>query len=114
MLALGAMPIVPVRRPEVREDVAEQVAGHHHVEPVGVHHEVRGEDVDVQLVPAHLGVAGSDGGDPLIPVRHRDRDAVALGRRGEVLRRTPVGQFVGVLQDPVDAGARSASRRTGF
>ena len=38
--------------PEVGQDVAEQVAGHDDVEPVGVQHEVRGEDVDVELVDA--------------------------------------------------------------
>ena len=47
----GAIPIVPVhRRPEIGQDVAEQIRPHDDVEPVGVLHEVRGEDVDVVLV----------------------------------------------------------------
>ena len=51
MLPLGAMPMVPVQAgSEVGQDVAEQVAGDDDVEPVGVHDEVRGQDVDVVLV----------------------------------------------------------------
>ncbi len=38
------------RRAQVGEDVAEQIRADHHVEPVGVLHEVRGQDVDVVLV----------------------------------------------------------------
>jgi hypothetical protein len=57
-VADGAMPMVPVQAgPEIREDVPEQVGGHHHVEPVRVEHEVGGEDVDVVLVHAHVRVA---------------------------------------------------------
>ena len=42
------------RRAEVGQDVAEQVRAHHHVEPVRMLHEMRAEDVDVELVGRHL------------------------------------------------------------
>jgi hypothetical protein len=42
-------------RPEVGQDVAEQVAGHHHVEALRLQHEARGEDVDVLLVDRTCG-----------------------------------------------------------
>jgi hypothetical protein len=42
-------------RAEVREDVAEQVGGHHDVEPVRIAHKVSGEDIDVKLVGAYSG-----------------------------------------------------------
>ena len=53
MLADGAMPIVPAHgRAEVGEDVAEQVGADDDVEPVGMLHEMRRQDVDVVLVGA--------------------------------------------------------------
>jgi hypothetical protein len=42
-------------RPEVGQDVAEQVGADHHVEPVRVLHEMGGEDVDVELVDGTSG-----------------------------------------------------------
>ena len=41
-------------RAEIGEDVAEQIGADHDVEPVRMQHEIRGEDVDVVLVPLHL------------------------------------------------------------
>ena len=87
-LADGAMPIVPVTAgPEVGEDVAEQVRADDDVEPVGVQHEVRGEDVDVVLVGPDVRILRGHRPEALVPVRHGDRDAVRLGRRGHVLLR---------------------------
>ena len=58
MFADGAMPIVPQHGgPEVGQDVAEQVRADDDVEPVGMLHEMRGQDVDVVLVGADVGVA---------------------------------------------------------
>ena len=42
------------RRAEIAQDVAEQVAADHHVEPVRVLHEMRAQDVDVELVGADV------------------------------------------------------------
>ena len=40
-------------RTEIGQDVAKQVGGDHHVEPVRVQHEMRRQDIDVVLVPAN-------------------------------------------------------------
>ena len=40
-------------RAEIGEDVAEQIGADHDVEPVRMQHEIRGENVDVVLVPLH-------------------------------------------------------------
>ena len=51
MFAEGAMPIVPhTGRPEVGQDVAEQIRADYDIEPIGVEHEMRGENVDVELI----------------------------------------------------------------
>ncbi len=44
--------------------------------------------------------------EALVPVRHRDRDAVRFGRGGHVLRRAPSRELERELHDPVDALAR--------
>jgi hypothetical protein len=104
MLAEGAMPIVPVHgRAEVAQDVAEQVARDDGVEELRPLHEVRGQDVDVEAIGPDVGIACRHRVDALVPVRHRDRDAVRLGRRGEVLLRPRLRELEGELQDPVDA-----------
>ena len=36
------------------QDVAEQIARHHNVEPIGILNEMRGQDIDVVFVPVHL------------------------------------------------------------
>src|SRR5438128_1634261 len=65
---------------EIRQDVAEQVGRYDDVEPVRMRDEVRGQDIDVELVPADVGILLGHCLDALVPVRHRDRDAVRLGR----------------------------------
>ncbi len=57
MLPDGAMRSCPCRPAEVREDIAEEVRGHHHVEPVRMQHEMRGQDVDVELVDLEVRIA---------------------------------------------------------
>ena len=42
--------------PEVGEDVAEQVGADNDVEPVGMHHEMRSQNVDVILVGLDVGI----------------------------------------------------------
>ena len=75
------------RGPEIGQDVAEQIRADDDVEPVGMLHEMRGQDVDVVLVGADVRILRRHRAKALVPVRHRDRDAVRLGRRGDVLRR---------------------------
>ena len=91
-------------RPQVGQDVAEQVRGHDHVEAVGVLHQVGAEDVDVEFVPGDVGIFQADGGDAFVPERHGDGDAVGFRGRRQVAARPPGGQFEGVAQDPVGAG----------
>ena len=100
------MPIVPVQAgPEVGEDVAEQIRRDDDVERVGLEHEQRRQDIDVELVPLDVGEVLRHRLHALVPVRHRDRDAVRLGRRGEVLLRRLLRQLERELQHAVDADA---------
>ena len=66
-------------------------------------HELRGQDVDVELIHLDLGEALPHLGHPLIPVGHGDGDSVGLGGRGQ-LAAAPLSLFEGEAQDPVDAG----------
>ena len=101
------MPIVPAqRRAEVGEDVAEEIGADDDVEPVRVLHEMGGQDVDVILVGAHGRIARRHRFHAFVPVRHRDRDAVRLGRRGQMLFRPAVSQLVRVAQHAIDAASR--------
>ncbi len=93
-------------RPKVREDVAEEVRSHHHVEPLRVQDELRREDVDVILVRPDLGVLRAHGPEALVPVRHGDGDAVGLGGGRDMPLGARHGQFEGVAQNAVDAAAR--------
>ena len=90
-------------RTEIGQDVAEQVGADHHVEPVRMLDEVRGQDVDVVLVRAHLRIARLHGVEALVPVRHGDGNAVRLGGRGDVLFWPAHGQLERVLQDAIHA-----------
>ena len=58
------------------------------------------------LSHVHVGIVLRHRLDPLVPVRHGDRDAVRLGRRGEVLLRPLLRELEGELQHAVDADAR--------
>ena len=91
---------------EIGEDVAEQIGADHDVEPIGMQHEVRGEDVDVILVPLHFRIVLRHRLHALVPIGHRDRDAVGFGRRGQVLLRSRLRQIEREFQDTVDANAR--------
>ena len=65
------------RGTEVGQDVAEQIRADDDVEDLRALHEVRGEDVDVVRVGASRpGTARAIALEALVPVRHRDRDAV--------------------------------------
>lgn len=91
------------RGPQVRQDVTEEIAGDNHVEPVGVQNEIRREDVDVELVHLDVGKPLTHLLDALVPVRHRDRDTVALRRRGQVPVGSALSKLERIFEDPVDA-----------
>lgn len=91
---------------QVRQDVAEQVAADDHVEHIRALHEVRRQDVDVVLVDGDARVGARHLAHARVPVRHRDADAVALGRAREPLPRPALRQLEGVPQHPVHARPR--------
>ena len=65
--------------------------------------EMRRQDIDVVLVPPHVGVVLGDFDDAFVPKRHGVDNAVRLGSRGQVLLGPPPGLIEGVAQYPVDA-----------
>ena len=93
-------------RPQVGQDVTEQVRGHHHVEPVRMQDEVRGQDVDVVLAGSHAGIGGGHLVEALVPERHGDRDAVGLGGRGDVPGGPAFGELEGEPHDAIRAVSR--------
>src|SRR5215831_17626171 len=93
-------------RTQVRKDVAEQVGTDDHVEPGWVAHQMRRQNVDVELAGLDLRVLFGDGGKSLIPKGHRDRDAVRLGGRGHLLAPALHGKIESVAHDPIATLAR--------
>ena len=90
------------RGAEVGEDVAEEIAAHHHVEPVGMGHEVGAEDVDVVALGRDVRVVGGDGREALVPIGHGVDDTVGLGGRREPAS-PPARELEGIPHHPVDA-----------
>ena len=69
-------------------------------------HEVRGKDVDMELIGAHIRVLGRHHLESLVPIRHRVNDAVGLCRRSQVTGRPRTRKLEGVVHDPIDAAPR--------
>ena len=42
--------------PQVRQNVTKQVGADHHIKPVRMRHEMRGQDIDVELIGFHIGI----------------------------------------------------------
>ena len=57
-------------RPQVRKDVAKQIARDHNVEFFWETHEMGGEDIDMEFVDPHLRELTRHGLDALIPPGH--------------------------------------------
>ena len=93
------------RRPQIGQNIAEQIRPDHHIEPIGMTHEMGRQDIDVVLVGPDVGVVARDCREPLVPERHRVNDAVRLGRRGDVLL-SGMGQLERIAHDPVAAAPR--------
>ena len=62
----------------------------------------------MELVPFHVRIGLRHRLHALVPVRHRDRDAVGLRGRGQVPFGTLLREVEGESQNPVDALAREA------
>ena len=90
-------------RPEVGEDVAEQVGADDHVEPVRVAHEMGGQDVDVELAGLDLGILLGDRREALVPVGHGDGDAVRLGGGDDLATIARHGEVEGIAHDALAA-----------
>ena len=96
--------MVPARAgTQVGEDVAEEVAAHHHVEPVRMADEVGGEDVDVELVGVDVGILRGERREALVPEGHGVDDAVRLRGGGEAARRAAPRELEGVAHHAVHA-----------
>ena len=63
-------------RAEIGKNVAKQVAGNHHVKPIGMLHEICGQNIDVKFVYLYVRICLRHQCHALIPVRHSDRDSV--------------------------------------
>ena len=103
-MAEGAIPIEPATAgPEIGQDIAEQVRADHHVEPVRMLHEMRGKNVDMELVGADVRIIRLHRREALVPERHGVHDAVRLGGGGDVLLRPLAGELEGIAHHPVGA-----------
>src|SRR6185312_14273730 len=85
-----------------------------HVEPVRMQHEIRGKNIDVIFVPLHLGEFLRHRLHALVPIGHRDGDAVGFRGRGQVLLRPPTDEyspsvFSRTTQKSMSLGLRFAS-----
>ena len=90
------------RRAKVREDVAEEIVGNHHVKARRPAHEMRGQNIDMVLLARHVGVALPHRPETLVPERHGMDDTVRLRRRGQLLLPR-ARQVEGELHHPVAA-----------
>src|SRR5918997_1761767 len=88
-------------RRHLREDVAEEVGAHHHVEALGVEHEPGGQGVGVHEGGLDVRVLLADLAEDLVEERHGYADAVGLRRPGEE-PASPLGFLIGIAQDPLD------------
>ena len=90
---------------EVGQDVAEEVGGDDDVEAVGPQHHARREGVHEHPLVADVGVALGHGRGDLVPEHVAVARGVRLGRARD--EAAPLaGEREGVLDDPLDAGAR--------
>src|SRR5208283_4123345 len=79
---------------------------HHHIETFRTEDESRSENINMILVPAHLGVMLRHQFQPLIPVWHADGDAIRLGGGGQMSLGSALRQIEGEFQDPVNSFSR--------
>ena len=104
MLPPGAMAIVPV----VAGPRSERMSPNR-LEPTitsnqcGIAHEVRGQDVDVELVGLDVRVLLGDRREALVPIGHGDRDAVRLGGGDDLAALARHGEIEGVAHDALAA-----------
>src|SRR5215212_5292363 len=86
----------------LREDVAEEVGAHDHVEALGVEHEAGGEGVGVHEGGLDVRMLFADLAEDLVEEWHGYADAVGLRRPHEAPASSP-GLLIGVAYDPLHA-----------
>ena len=87
---------------KIAEYIAEEVRCDDDIKPVGVQDKVRREDVNVELVYFYIGVLRRDGLHPFVPIRHGNRNPVALGGARQVLFGSALRQLKGVVKYGID------------
>ena len=92
-------------RPQVGENVTEQIAADHHAEALRMSDEARGKRVDVHLLAFDLGVAFGDLPEHLVPERHAEIDAIGFGGRGDFLLADPARELERIADDALGAHA---------
>ncbi len=70
---------------EVGQDVAEEIAGDHHVERLRLAHEIHGRRIDEQRAGLHVGIVALHVLEGLVPQDHAERLGVRLGDGRELL-----------------------------
>ena len=93
-------------RAEIREDVAEEIRRHDHVDARRIGDHPRRQRVDVILAPRHRRVVLRHFVDHLVPQHQRIVQRVRLGRAGEQLARPLHRGLEAVARDPLDPVAR--------
>src|ERR1700730_10317801 len=73
---------------KIREDVAEQIVSDNHVKPVRMTHEVRGKNINMELIGSDTGIFLRNCRETFVPKRHCVNNPVRLGRRGHMLTAT--------------------------
>ncbi|BAK13564.1 probable tartrate dehydrogenase/decarboxylase [Pantoea ananatis AJ13355] len=92
-------------RAEIRQDIAKQIAGNHHIKPVGMQHKIGGKNINMIFIHLDLGIVLTHRLNAVIPVGHGNRDTVRFSGRGQVFFGPTLGQFEGKLQNAIDAHA---------
>jgi len=95
---------------QVGQDVAEQIAGDHHVERLGTPHKFHHRPVDQQRFGGHVGKLAGDCRKAFIPQHHAVTLRVALGDRGQFLARPRACLLERRSNDPLAAAAREQPR----
>ena len=94
------------RAPEISQDVAEQVVGHHDVVAMRILDEVDAGRVDMVVGGLDTGVLGGDLVEGALPQVASEREHVRLVDQGDVAGRSGLGELEGVPDAALDTVTR--------